>query len=44
VVVANRDPLFEPVLDKIRDGQVVVDLVRLRTGANQRGTYRGLAW
>jgi GDP-mannose 6-dehydrogenase len=44
VVVANRDPLFEPVLDRVRDGQIVVDLVRLRNAPTTSGNYRGLAW
>jgi GDP-mannose 6-dehydrogenase len=44
IVVANRDPLFEPILDRIREGQVVVDLVRVRATANRQGEYRGLSW
>jgi GDP-mannose 6-dehydrogenase len=44
VVVANRDPLFESVLDRVRDGQIVVDLVRLRNAPTTSGNYRGLAW
>lgn len=44
VVIANRDPLFEPVLDRIRDGQVVIDLVRIRPTAVSDASYRGLSW
>jgi GDP-mannose 6-dehydrogenase len=44
VVIANRDPLFEPVLDRLREGQVVVDLVRIRNSARTADSYQGLAW
>lgn len=44
IVIANRDPLFESVLDRIRPGQVIVDLVRIRSAAVSDGPYRGLAW
>jgi hypothetical protein len=42
VVVANRDPLFEPVLDRIRPGQVVVDLVRILPTATSGAAYVSL--
>ena len=44
IVIANRDKRFEPVLDLVGDGQVVVDLVRLPNAPNRRGQYIGLAW
>jgi GDP-mannose 6-dehydrogenase len=44
IVIANRDPLFEPALDRLRDGQVVIDLVRLRRDAASAGSYYGLSW
>jgi GDP-mannose 6-dehydrogenase len=44
IVVANRDPLYEPILDRIGEGQVVVDLVKIRATANRQGEYRGLSW
>lgn len=43
IVIANRDPLFEPVLDRLNDGQVVIDLVRIRGDAGGE-SYRGLSW
>jgi GDP-mannose 6-dehydrogenase len=44
IVIANRDKRFEPVLDMVRDNQIVVDLVRLPNAPNRRGKYIGLAW
>jgi GDP-mannose 6-dehydrogenase len=44
IVIANRDKRFEPVLDMVRDHQIVVDLVRLPNAPNRRGQYIGLAW
>lgn len=43
IVIANRDPLFEPVLDRVREGQVIIDLVRIRGNAGG-DSYRGLSW
>jgi GDP-mannose 6-dehydrogenase len=44
IVVANRDPLYESALDRIRPGQVVIDLVRIRGSAVSEGAYQGLSW
>jgi GDP-mannose 6-dehydrogenase len=44
IVIANRDKRFEPVLEMVRDNQIVVDLVRLPNAPNRRGQYIGLAW
>jgi GDP-mannose 6-dehydrogenase len=44
IVVANRDPLYESALDRIRPGQIVIDLVRIRPGAVTEGAYQGLSW
>jgi GDP-mannose 6-dehydrogenase len=44
VVVANRDPLFESALDRVRDGQIIIDLVKIRAAAVTGGSYRGLSW
>jgi GDP-mannose 6-dehydrogenase len=43
IVIANRDPQFEVVLDRVREPQVVIDLVRIRRDA-AAPSYHGLSW
>jgi GDP-mannose 6-dehydrogenase len=44
IVVANRDPSFAPVVDAVRDGQVIVDLVGIAPSRPHVDRYRGLGW
>jgi GDP-mannose 6-dehydrogenase len=45
VVVANADPEFKSALDARRDGQRVIDLVRIDpAGRPNDPTYSGIAW
>jgi GDP-mannose 6-dehydrogenase len=42
VVIGNKDPDFQNVLSRLRDDQVVVDLVRITEGRSQNGNYDGI--
>lgn len=44
IVVGNNDLEFSNVMTRIRDGQVVVDLVRIQDGQSQKGKYDGICW
>jgi hypothetical protein len=44
IVIANRDPLFADVLNRVRPDQAVVDLVRIDTAVESGGRYVGLGW
>jgi len=44
IVVANRDPSFAPVVDAVRDGQVIIDLVGITPSRPKVDHYRGLGW
>jgi GDP-mannose 6-dehydrogenase len=45
IVVGNQSPEFVDALSKVRDDQIVIDLVRLPlTDANKPAGYRGLCW
>lgn len=45
VVLANSSPAFRSVRNRMRDGQVLVDLVGLaKNGNGSRGVYEGICW
>lgn len=44
VVVGNKDPDFERVPERLRDGQVLVDFVRIIEGGSRNGKYDGICW
>ncbi len=44
VVVGNDDPAFRGVLEKLQDGQVLVDFVRITDGKSEEGKYDGICW
>jgi GDP-mannose 6-dehydrogenase len=44
IVVGNRDPDFHTVLQRLRDGQSVVDFVRISDCRSDNGKYEGICW
>ena len=44
IVIGNSDPEFKRVPDQTRDGQVVVDLVRIADLRSANGKYDGICW
>jgi GDP-mannose 6-dehydrogenase len=44
IVVGNGDKEFRGVVDRLRDGQVVVDLVRITKSQSVAGKYDGICW
>ena len=44
IVIGNMDPDFRTVLDKLRDGQSIVDFVRITGGRSESGKYDGICW
>jgi GDP-mannose 6-dehydrogenase len=44
VVIGNKDPEFEGVLDRLRDGQHLVDFVRITNRRSENGKYDGICW
>jgi GDP-mannose 6-dehydrogenase len=44
VVIGNKDPEFKTVPDKLRDGQSVVDFVRITENRSSNGKYDGICW
>ena len=44
VVVGNKDPDFDRVPEKLREGQVLVDFVRIVKGESKNGHYDGICW
>ena len=44
VVIGNKDPDFQNLLSRLRDDQVVVDLVRITDGMSKKGNYDGICW
>jgi GDP-mannose 6-dehydrogenase len=43
IVIGNKDPDFQSVLHKLRDGQSVVDFVRITNRRSENG-YDGICW
>jgi GDP-mannose 6-dehydrogenase len=44
VVIGNRDPEFATVLDKLHDGQSVIDFIRVPNHGALNGKYHGICW
>jgi GDP-mannose 6-dehydrogenase len=44
IVIGNGDKEFESVIDNLRDGQEVVDFVRISKMTSQEGLYEGICW
>ncbi|HZQ21082.1 MAG TPA: nucleotide sugar dehydrogenase [Terriglobales bacterium] len=44
VVIGNKDPDFQTVLEKLRDGQSLVDFVRITEHRSSNGKYDGICW
>lgn len=44
VVIGNGDNEFSSVLERLKDGQVIVDLVRVTPERSQEGRYDGICW
>src|SRR6266446_4560325 len=44
VVIGNRDPEFQGVLERLHDGQHLVDLVRITNRRSENGKYDGICW
>ena len=44
VVIGNRDPEFESVPGRLRDGQRLVDFVRITDRRSENGKYDGICW
>jgi GDP-mannose 6-dehydrogenase len=44
LVIGNNDIEFSGILDRIKDGQVVVDLVRITDDWSEKEAYDGICW
>jgi GDP-mannose 6-dehydrogenase len=44
VVIGNKDPDFKIVPDRLREGQFLVDFVRVIEGSGKNGNYDGICW
>ena len=44
IVIGNRDPEFTKVAEKLRDGQSVVDFIRVSNCTGLNGKYGGICW
>jgi GDP-mannose 6-dehydrogenase len=44
VVIGNKDPEFENVPSRLRDGQRLVDFVRITNRGSENGKYDGICW
>jgi len=44
VVIGNKDPEFEGVVDRLHDGQNLVDFVRITNRRSENGKYDGICW
>lgn len=44
VVIGNNDPDFQAVPQRLRNGQCVVDFVRIAKGRSNNGNYDGICW
>jgi GDP-mannose 6-dehydrogenase len=44
VVIGNKDPEFSGVPERLRDGQFLVDFVRIIEGRSKNGKYNGICW
>jgi GDP-mannose 6-dehydrogenase len=44
VVIGNRDPDFRSVTEQMREGQCMVDFVRITNSGGKNGRYDGICW
>jgi GDP-mannose 6-dehydrogenase len=44
IVIGNKDPDFQTVPDKLREGQSIVDFVRITNSKTDCGKYDGICW
>lgn len=44
VVIGTKDPEFESVPDRLREGQCLVDFVRITNRRSDHANYDGLSW
>ena len=44
VVIGNNDPEFRCLPDRLRDGQSLVDFVRITNRRSENGKYEGICW
>ncbi|HEY6339786.1 MAG TPA: nucleotide sugar dehydrogenase [Candidatus Sulfotelmatobacter sp.] len=44
IVIGNKDPDFKTVPDKLRDGQSIVDFVRITDRRSDSSKYEGICW
>ena len=44
IVIGNNDPEFRLVPRQVREGQRVVDFVRIMEGRSENGKYDGICW
>jgi GDP-mannose 6-dehydrogenase len=44
IVIGNKDPDFRAVPDSLRDGQCLVDFVRITDRRSSNGKYDGICW
>ena len=44
VVIGNKDPDLKVVPERLREGQFVIDLVRVTEGGSKNGNYDGICW
>jgi GDP-mannose 6-dehydrogenase len=44
VVIGNNDPEFRCIPDRLRDGQCLVDFVRIMNRRSENGKYDGICW
>jgi GDP-mannose 6-dehydrogenase len=44
VVIGNNDPDFKGVPERLREGQILVDFVRIIAKRSENGSYDGICW
>ena len=44
IVIGNQDPDFRDVPDRLREGQTVIDLVRVTDNPSEKNNYEGICW
>jgi GDP-mannose 6-dehydrogenase len=44
VVIGNREPEFSNLAGRLRQDQVMVDLVRIGNQRSEKGKYEGICW
>jgi len=44
IVIGNKDPEFKRVPERLQEGQLLVDFVRIVEGRSMNGNYDGISW